>query len=158
MNPTWFVHAPVRAGRRGGRGRLRACGRAPPRAENPALQGRRLGAGQFDAIAEASELADHSGRPVSLRLLAEGWASFLVPDALVQDQPDQAAQPVGDQADRLLVPEPGHVAAIEELEEGAFGFRRGIGRLVEQAPHLPVALRGAVPVAHLRALVLAGAG
>src|SRR4029453_18807268 len=47
----------------------------------PALRGndRRLGAGQFDPIAEASELPDHSGRPVSLRLLAQGWASFLVP-------------------------------------------------------------------------------
>ena len=90
-------------------------------------------------------MPDHSRRAVSLRLLAQSWASFLVPDALVQDQPDQAAQPVGDQADRLRVPEPGPRAAIEELEEGAFGFHRGSGRLVEQAPHLPVALRGAVP-------------
>jgi hypothetical protein len=71
---------------------------------------------------------------VSLRLLAQGWASFLVPDALVQNRPAQAAQPVGDQADRLRVPEPGPRAAIEELEEGALRFHRGSGRLGEQAP------------------------
>ena len=145
----------------------RTVSRLLPKRQTPPSQGRKsrltgpptsLGAGHFDPIAEASELADHSGRPVSLSLLAQGGASFLIPDALVQNQPDQAAQPVGDQADRLLVPEPRHLAAIEELEEGAVGFHRGIGRLVEQAPHLPVALRGAVPVAHLRALVLAGAG
>src|SRR4029450_1187167 len=107
---------------------------------------RRLGAGQFDPIAEASECADHSDRPVSLGLLAQGWASFLVPDALMQDLPDQAAQPVGNHADRLVVPEPRDIAAIEDLEDGPFRFHRGVGRLVEQAPHLPVALRGPVTV------------
>src|SRR4029453_14565292 len=101
----------------------------------PALRGndRRLGAGQFDPIAEASELPDHSGRPVSLRLLAQGWASFLVPDALVQDHPDQAAQPVGDQADRLRVPEPRHIAAIEELWSCP-GFVDGEGLSAKPCP------------------------
>src|SRR5918994_5304174 len=98
----------------------------------PALRGndRRLGAGQFDPIAEASECADHSGRPVSLGLLAEGWASFLVPDALMQDLPDQAAQPVGNHADRLAVPEPRDITAIKDLEDRPFRFHRGVGRLV----------------------------
>jgi hypothetical protein len=35
---------------------------------------------------------------------------------------------VGDQADRLLVPEPGHIAAIEELEEGCPGQKAQRGR------------------------------
>ena len=110
--------APIASGRAGGRlvmprctrarqrtngrhlGTLSADGRAVGRrslddaalsgSKMPGLRGndRRLGAGQFDSIAEVSECADHSGRPVSLGLLAEGWASFLVPDALMQDLPD----------------------------------------------------------------------
>src|SRR4029450_14086384 len=99
-----------------------------------------------------------SGRPLALGLLAQGWALFLVPKALVQDLPDQAAQPVGNHADRLVVPEPRDIAAIEDLEDRPFRFHRGVGRLVEQAPHLTVALRGPVTVVHLRALVRAGAG
>jgi hypothetical protein len=67
------------------------------------LERRRLRNGQFDPIAEALEFSDHSGRPVSLGLLADCWASFLVPDAVVQNLPDQAAKPVGDHADRLVV-------------------------------------------------------
>jgi hypothetical protein len=43
-------------------------------------------------------------------------------------------------------------------EDRAFGLHRGVGRLIEQAPHLAVALRPAMTVVHARALFVAGAG
>src|SRR5262245_37284578 len=67
----------------------------------------------------------------------------------MQDLPDQAAQPVGNHADRLVVPEPRDIAAIEDLEDRPF-FTAAL------AAWLP--LRGPVTVVHRRALVLAGAG
>jgi hypothetical protein len=43
---------------------------------------------RFDPIAEASELPEHSRRALLLGLFGDGWASFFVTDALVQEQPD----------------------------------------------------------------------
>ena len=37
---------------------------------------------------EASELSDHSRGALLLGLFGDGWASFFVTDALVQEQPD----------------------------------------------------------------------
>ena len=44
---------------------------------------------QFDAIAEASQFADHLARSHLLRLGADGRSAFLVAHALVKDLPDQ---------------------------------------------------------------------
>ena len=41
----------------------------------------------FDAIAEASELPNHSPSAQLLRSFGNGWAAFLVTDSLVQYQP-----------------------------------------------------------------------
>jgi hypothetical protein len=88
---------------------------------------------QFDPIADALELPDHSGGAVSLGLLAYGRASFLVMDSLVQNLPDQAAKPVGNHSDGLLVPEARHIPAIEDLEDASLISNCGIGRLIENA-------------------------
>jgi hypothetical protein len=48
------------------------------------------------------------------------------------------------------------VATIQEFEDAAFVSGRGIGRLIEQPPHLPVALRGARILVHGRTLFAAG--
>jgi hypothetical protein len=133
-----------------------AAGRTVPRpagSKIPALHGRRLGAGHFDPIAEASELPDHSGCPVSLRLLAQGWAPFLVPDALGAGSSRSGGTAGGRSGRSSEGARAGAQSSERGARRGSVGFHRGSGRLVEQAP-----LRGAVPVAHLRALVLAGAG
>jgi hypothetical protein len=52
-------------------------------------------------IAETSQFADHLARPHLLRSFVDGWAAFLVPNAFVEDLPNQTTQPVGDCADRL---------------------------------------------------------
>jgi hypothetical protein len=90
-------------------------------------------------------------------LLAYVWASFLLTNSLVQNLPDQAAKPVSNHSDGLLVPEARHIPTIKNLDDAALVFNRGIGSLIEKATHLTVALRGPVTVAHTRALVVAGA-
>ena len=53
---------------------------------------------------------------------------------------------VGNRPDGLLVPETRYCAAIDNLEDGSFGLHGGVGRLVENAPHVAVALRRPVAV------------
>ena len=62
-----------------------------------------LRVGQFDPIAKTSKFTDHSPGTLALRLFASGWASFLVTDSLVQNLPDQAAKPVGNDPDSDVV-------------------------------------------------------
>jgi hypothetical protein len=58
-------------------------------------------------IAETSQFPDHLARPHLLRFFADGWPAFLVPNAFVEDFPDQPTQPVGDCANdrRSCVPQ-----------------------------------------------------
>ena len=91
-------------------------------------------------------------------LFADGRSAFLVPDALVQNLPDQTTQPMGNGPDGLRVPEARHQTSVGQLEDTAFGLDRRVGRLIEQASHLPVALRRAVAIAHARTLVIARTG
>src|SRR6516225_10157212 len=107
----------------------------------PSRRNRRLRIRQLDAIAEISELPDHSGRPALLGPPGNGWASFFVTDSLVQDLPDQAAKPMGIHSDRLIMPQPRHIAAIEGFEDASFLLDRGVGGLIENAAHGAVTLR-----------------
>ena len=56
-------------------------------------------------IAETSQFPDHLARPHLLRFFADGWPAFLVPNAFVEDLPNQTTQPVGGRADDLCVSE-----------------------------------------------------
>ena len=112
---------------------------------------------RFDPIAEASELSDHSRGALLLGLFGDGWAPFFVTSSLVQDQPDQSTLSMGNRPDGLIVSQARDRAAIHNLEDASFGPGCGVGRLVENAPHVAVALRGPVAVVHARALVVAGA-
>src|SRR5215472_9606368 len=113
-----------------------------------------LRVGQFDPIAKTSKFTDHSPGTLALGLFASGWTSFLVTDSLVQNLPDQAAKPVGNDPDRDVVAQARQVAPVEEGEDTAFEFDRRVGRLVEEASHLTVTLRGAVAVALSRTLLV----
>ena len=99
---------------------------------------------QFDVIAETAQFADHLARPQFLRFFADGWPAFLVPNALVQDLPNETTEPVSDGTDCLRVPEVGHEPAIHDGEDRPFGFHGGVRCLIQDASHLAVALRTAV--------------
>src|ERR1700727_3396052 len=89
----------------------------------------------FTCSAEALEFPDHSGGAVSQSLFAYVWASFLVTNSLVQSLPDQAAKPVNNYSDGLLVPEARHIPAIKDFDDSALVFNRGIGSLIAKATH-----------------------
>jgi len=87
--------------------------------------------GEFDVVPKASELPNHSLRSASLGSFVDGRASFLVTHALVQNLPNESAQSVGDDADRLVVPKARHVTlgmpeliVIFVIAEIVFGPRR----------------------------------
>jgi len=61
--------------------------------------------------------------------------------SLVQDQPDEATLSMGNRSDGLIMPEARDRAAIDNLEDASFGPGCGVGSLIENAPHLAVAVR-----------------
>ena len=85
----------------------------------------------FDPIAEASELANHSGRALLLRLLGDGWAALFVTNSLVQEQPDQATLSMGNGPDGLLMSQTRDRAAIDNFEDTSFGLYGGVRSLIE---------------------------
>jgi hypothetical protein len=68
---------------------------------------------RLDIYPRLRSFTDHSPGTLALRFFADGWASFLERESLVQNLPDQAAKPVGNHADRLIVPEAQPIASIE---------------------------------------------
>src|SRR5438552_3652019 len=128
----------------------RSCQLAHTKAHASNQQGRkslhsywitRLRSCRLDPVAESSEFPDHSRRALLLRPFADGWAAFLVTDSLMQDQPDQATMSMGNHPDGLLMSQARDIAVIDNLEDTSFGLYGGIGGLIENAPHMAVALR-----------------
>ena len=62
-----------------------------------------LNSQRFDAVAEASELPDHSRRAYSLQPFAHNLTAFLVADPSVQDDPDQPTKAISNCPDGLIV-------------------------------------------------------
>jgi hypothetical protein len=91
-------------------------------------------------------------------LFGDGWAPFLVSNSLVQDQPDQPRLSMGNGPDGLVMSQARDRAAIDDLEDTSFDLYSGVRSLIEEAPHVAVALRGPMAVVHARALFFTGAG
>jgi len=90
-----------------------------------------LRVGWFDPIAEVSELSEHSGRALLLRLFGDRWAPFFVSNSLVQDQPDQATLSMRNGSDGLCVPKTRYHSAIHNFEDASFGPGCGVRSLIE---------------------------
>ena len=99
-------------------------------------------------------MPDHLPSAPLLRLFVDGGASFFVTDSLVQDQPDQATLSMGNGPDGLVVSQARDRAAIHNVEDTSLRPRWGVGRLVENASHVAVALRRSVAVIHACALIV----
>jgi len=112
----------------------------------------------FDVIAEAPELPNHSPSTQLLRSLGDRWATFLVTDSLVEDQPDEPTVPMCNGSDGLIVSQTWDGATIQNLEDASFGPGCSICSLIEYASHLTVALWRAVAMVHACALIVARTG
>src|SRR5260370_38818348 len=65
---------------------------------------------------------------------------------------------MGNGSDGLIMSQARDRAAIDNVEDISFGPGCGVGRLVENAPHVAVALRGLGGLVYACALFFAGAG
>ena len=70
---------------------------------------------EFDPIAEPTEVADHLPSAKLLRSFGNRWAPFFITDSLVQDQPDQPTQSMGNDPDGLVVSESRDRATIHNF-------------------------------------------
>src|SRR5215831_7609438 len=66
--------------------------------------------------------------------------------------------PMGNGPDGLRVPEARYCAAIDNLEDASFGLDCGVGRLVEKAPHVAVAIGRSVALIDSPTLLVTRAG
>jgi hypothetical protein len=96
---------------------------------------------RFNAIPETSESPDYPPHAGSRRTFTHRRTAFFVADPFVQDQPDEAAEAMHYCADGLIVRQLRDQATIHDFENASFGFDCRVRTLVENAPHVAVALR-----------------
>src|SRR5271157_1929440 len=60
-------------------------------------------------------------------------------------------------SDSLVVSQTRYQPTIHDLEDASFDFDRGVGTLIENAPHVAVTFRGVVALRHSRALIVSRA-
>jgi len=100
---------------------------------------------------------DHFSGALLLGRFADLWTSFLVANSLVQYLPDQTTKSVGDYSNGLIMSQTRHTAVVDNFEDASLEFGRCIGSLIQNPPHVTVALRGPAAAVHFRALFIAGA-
>src|SRR5579872_414306 len=106
-----------------------------------------------------SELAEFSGDSTltasdGLWVQVQG-AALLILHSFMENLPDQSTQTMRHRPDGLLRPFLGSQPTIETLEKAVLGMSRRMRGLTEQAPHLPIALGGAIAGNCAPALLLA---
>src|SRR5713101_3808790 len=112
---------------------------------------------RFHSIAEAAKFPNHSISAPASGLCVHCGASFFVTHTLVQNDPNQTTKPMGNGTDGLIVSQARHKSGIDDLENGSFRLGCGVRTLIENAPHMTVALWGAVALGYSRALLFSWA-
>jgi hypothetical protein len=85
----------------------------------------------FDPITQISELPDHFGRAPLFRLFGDSWATFFVPDSLMQDQPDQPTLSMRNGPNDLVMSQARDRTPINNFEDTSFDLHDGIRGLIE---------------------------
>jgi hypothetical protein len=102
----------------------------------------------FDSIAKVPKFADHSISAMSSCFCTYRGTSLFVTHTAMENDPDEAAKPMGNGPDRLIVSQARYQSAIEDLENGSFRLGRGVGSLIQNAPHVAITLRGTVTLGY----------
>src|SRR5215467_4235261 len=95
----------------------------------------------FDSVAEAAKFPDHSISAVSSCLCTQRGTSLFVTQTAMENNPDQATKPMGDGPDSLIVSQTRYQSAVDDLKNGSFRLDRSVGSLIQNPPHVAVALR-----------------
>jgi len=95
---------------------------------------------RFDSVAKDSELPDHACRTALFGLFGYCWAAFLIPNPLMQNDPDQMAEAMRNHANSFVVSQARHEAMVHDLEDASLVFDSSIRSLIENPAHLAVAL------------------
>jgi hypothetical protein len=111
----------------------------------------------FDSIAKVPKFADHSISAMSSCFCTHRGTSLFVTHTAMENDPDEAAKPMGNGPDRLIVSQARYQSAIEDLENGSFRLGRGVGSLIQNAPHVAITLRGTVTLGYFCTFFLARA-
>ena len=72
----------------------------------------------------------------------------------MQNYPDQVTKPMSDRPDGLIVSKARDKTAIDNFKNAAFRLDRCVGALIENTPHVAIALRGAVALGFSRTLFI----
>jgi hypothetical protein len=113
---------------------------------------------RFDTIPKLPKVADHLRRtPVRARF-GDRRTAFLVGHAVVEDLPNEPTESVRNRSDGLRVAEADDQASIHDFEDAPFGLYRGVRRLIEEAPHLAIAVGRPTAVIDAGAFVVPGTG
>jgi hypothetical protein len=66
----------------------------------------------------------------------------------MENDPDEAAKPMGNGPDGLIMSQSRYQSAIDNFENGSFRLGCGVGSLIQNAPHVAVTLWGAVTLGY----------
>src|SRR6201987_3037751 len=110
-----------------------------------------------DSIAKVPKFAVHSISAMSSCFCTHRGTSLFVTHTAMENDPDEAAKPMGNGPDRLIVSQARYQSAIEDLENVSFRLGCGVGSLIQNAPHVAVTLRGAVTLGYFCTFFLARA-
>ena len=86
-------------------------------------------------------MPDHLGSAALLGLFGNRRAAFFVTNSLVEDLPDEKALPMRNSPDSLFMSEARYHTTIDNLKDSSFSLDCRVGSLIENAPHVAVALR-----------------
>src|SRR5215472_6597624 len=86
---------------------------------------------RFDSVAKGSECPNHSCSADALCLFTYRRAAFLIANAVVQNDPDQVTEAVGNDPDRFIMSETWHETTADDVEDTSFVFDSSIGSLID---------------------------
>jgi hypothetical protein len=84
-------------------------------------------------------------------------AVFFIPNAVMQNDPDQVTEAMRNYADCFVMSQARHETTVHDLEDAPLAFDSSIRSLIENAAHLAVALWRVPAAVHARALFLSRA-
>src|SRR5260370_24754453 len=85
---------------------------------------------RFDSVAKHSEFPDHFCRMALLGLFRHCRAAFFIPNAVMQNYPDQVTEAMRNYADGFVMSQARHQTTVHDLEDAPLAFDSSIRSLI----------------------------